>query len=1221
MSEEELSDLEDEFTDLESRRNQLFASDLNGLTHKEVTTPHDSHHQDDQDSEFFSLASHPPLDKYEKYTAHVLLQNEVDDGSIATLTTSIVSTVGGDMSTIASGSKTRDHKNGNHSPFKHQSHTNQQFYSNEIAQEAVTTIAMGDPATTDGQQSLPNPLLATHNNRRSKRESTTEVNDNDDRASTKSSASSASNMRNLQAKFKDLKFFSRTFDYSHYRQLKENRWKESMDTMVEQSKEDYKLAKQEAMLLSKNPLNDFVKEFASCYTNSESKSFMVRQAAAMRADQRSAMSTRVIMDFLQNSCKMANFLTYCSIYDLEVIANAVQLVDIAPPFDKTKIHYSLGVEFGDTISNIYIILSGSVIIDRLDTLLLDLNDEIFKEMDINSQWKYLYNHPQLYENKDVFSREELVMGDILGENVLIGEYGWTFHVQSLEVSNNSTMGPMNILDHSNTPNAVSLLRIPVNVLQRCIGRKGADVEEAMVYFWKMTRLWNEIVNYNKCFMQTTLFHSLQQQQRGNPINGAAPVNGNDGDTRQKVGPVHGNNTFQPMNSIESARLRTYQAGAEIFVQGQPRVYLYVIKQGSATYYRDFPKEQVGLDLMPERVETVQQCAHALPKLVPTIIDNAMMSNSNMSRSQTEHNSPQKRRDSQMKQQISQTNSGLQGSSIEYIPCRVEDGEEMDGGMLLSNDFSFMDSEDADIISRIEAQDEKFLEEIGMASGKKKTTAIQSLLANDSERTEQIFEYRKRRYHRFLNHKNSLIATTRCEVIVVPINEIAKCLPLFRQLIQLANTKYPMIMINNEEVIRQYYHRKQWEDYDKSLFLEKVSQEKLANRLLQDHLHFPHCYESDARYKRSPKQMLLSTGPLGNPFSPSSTNGGSPRVVNLSFDTSFNSPSRCRSPDSTSPRGGRDVPHRRPQSAIQSPRFPTNQFEDSNSIAPFTPKTPKSSSAASRPVSGRPRTVRQTLTTQTNITVIDQEQEANVPPVNSEMIKLDYLDKYKSILVSTVGKYEAENAEMMKILNSTKPWEENHKKELPGKSKNSSKKQPNPPQGADNRSITSRHRQQATVNRLTHPTFASVSRSTKAAEISFPRHESQNSEQDSSEPLSIRVPDSSAVFTNDVSPSTIETNFNKVSESLQDIVSKDDFCQYNFQLHDETSSVPLKKHRKFEAAENEKRAMQKVVFKLGNHKNDETTLRGSGFRSESKSSPRSPKKLAFTPDEYAQVRFI
>ncbi len=1243
-----MSDLDDEITALSHRKTEIVEAEYvpdKHLAKRDAEDTKGINHGDDQESEFFSLASQPPpLDKYEKYTSHVLLHSEaIDDHSIGTLTASVASTVGGDMSTITSVTKAnREPKGGiSRTPVRQPLVTTQSKHQiqlvpdNHVASQSeenktFSVVDRQDVSPTD--ENPYHPLIHIQ-----KRASLRGIKglvgfDVQEEDSTVHSSSTSNNLRNLQAKFKDLNFFSRTFDYCQYKQLKEASLKENIDSIVVQSKEDYKLAKQEAMLLSKNPLNEFVKDLTSICNNNESKSFMVRQAAAMRAEQRSAMSTRVIMEFLQSQCKMANYLTYCSIYDLEVIANAVQLIDISPPFDKMKLHYALGIEFGDTIANIYILLSGNIVIDRLDTLLLDLDDEVFQEMDVNSQWKYIYNHPHLYENKNVFSREELGMGDVLGENVLNGEYGWTFHLRSLIVSGAGGTGHVAI-EHGAAPEAVSLLRIPVSVIQRSIGRKGSDVEEGMVYFWKMTRLWNEIVNYNKCFMQTTLFHSLQQN---NP----------NGETRQKLGPVQGSGSFQPMNSIESARLRTYQAGAEIFSQGQPRVYLFIIKQGSATYYRDFPKDRVGLDIMPERVETVQQCAHALPKLVPV----------NKTFQHVAYGDTQ----------------NLDSRSI----FRIEDGEESDGGMLLSNDFSFMDSEDASIISRIEAQDEKFLEEIGIANNGEKESSQQTILNNNTERNEQIFEYRKRRYHRFLTHQNTLIATTRCEILVVPISEIAKCLPLFRKLIQLANLKYPMILVDNEEVIRQYYHRKQWEDNDKTNILEKVSKEKVSKRLFQEDLHFLACYESDSRYKRSPKQMLLSTT-YENQASPVAN--ATPNVLNLSFCTSFNSPSRCRSPKPTAARGHVAYPSPlannqvdklpRPKSAYESPRSKVSTMAV---ITPFTPNTPKSSSVSPRPpISARLNTGR-TLRNKLDelASVLNPDSPVHSKSVQeespSDIIKLEYLNRYKTILADTVGKFEAENAEIMKILNS-KPSDENNKKSISGDAR--ILQHPNPPAG-DGSKRSQRH--QALIGRLSRPTSASVARSVRhSAKITTNEHsvsDDKRNEGKGEEPLRLEVPAgiqssgnqlmiNSAPVTMQSTPHDITTSpipstrrraiqvnvhnvydlelgssgyrqsnqqdQNSSTKGDRDDINQNDYLQYNFYLRDPNNVLSTKKQQKLQDAEKEKREMQKVLFShlLFHHQNNEdniiatTTLTGEGSP---KRGQRSPPRLILSPDQYAKV---
>lgn len=45
--------------------------------------------------------------------------------------------------------------------------------------------------------------------------------------------------------------------------------------------------------------------------------------------------------------------------------------------------------------------------------------------------------------------------------------------------------------------------------------------------------------------------------------------------------------FRSINVIDSVSLRVYPAGSPIFVQGEPRHYCYVMKQGNAQFYRIF----------------------------------------------------------------------------------------------------------------------------------------------------------------------------------------------------------------------------------------------------------------------------------------------------------------------------------------------------------------------------------------------------------------------------------------------------------------------------------------------------------------------------------------------------------------------------------------------------------------------------------------------------------
>jgi hypothetical protein len=246
----------------------------------------------------------------------------------------------------------------------------------------------------------------------------------------------------------------------------------------------------------------------------------------------------------------------------------------------------------------------------------------------------------------------------------------------------------------------------------------------------------------------------------------------------------------PINIIESGRIRTYSAGQEIFQQGKLRNHMFIMKQGSATYYRLFPKDIIGTDIIPERIET--------------IIDR----------------------------------NGT-------------------GGILLSNDFSFFDSEDITIIDKIEELDNQFLKMISYSLShiydktnysqetKKKTESDRNYEGNElpALRTEEeesafahyshekILEYHSKKFHRYDHYKNSLIANTRCEVIVIEIAEIIKSLQLFKSLIEISNTKYSQLLLTNEEIIRNYYFDKFWKQ-DRYLYLQLIEEERISKKLYE-----------------------------------------------------------------------------------------------------------------------------------------------------------------------------------------------------------------------------------------------------------------------------------------------------------------------------------------------------------------------------------------------------
>lgn len=106
-------------------------------------------------------------------------------------------------------------------------------------------------------------------------------------------------------------------------------------------------------------------------------------------------------------------------------------------------------------------------------------------------------------------------------------------------------------------------------------------------------------------------------------------------------------------------------------------------------------------------------------------------------------------------------------------------------------------------------DYSFMEGDDVAFYKQMSIADQVLELSSIDESKQVKEARKKKYHQFGLHKNSLVSLTRVEVAVVPLLEISKCFLLFATLIRQATAKYPITFTSNEEVIRRYHEEEHW----------------------------------------------------------------------------------------------------------------------------------------------------------------------------------------------------------------------------------------------------------------------------------------------------------------------------------------------------------------------------------------------------------------------------
>jgi hypothetical protein len=255
----------------------------------------------------------------------------------------------------------------------------------------------------------------------------------------------------------------------------------------------------------------------------------------------------------------------------------------------------------------------------------------------------------------------------------------------------------------------------------------------MVLFWKHHRLWQEIKQYN----QDLLRHSMFSQQ----------VKATGGKKRHEI-----QLDVTPMNVIDSGRIKVYQPGMEVFIQGEPREYLYLVLRGCCEFRRTFPADLVREGLMPPSVEV--------------------------------------------------------------------------GLVLMCGDFSFMDGEDHLWIEQLQDEDHKIA---------------------GVEEEKHVRDQRRRKYVRFDVHKNSLVAVSRVEVALVPINEIAKCMNLFVRLIKLATALYPAPFIASEELVRRHYEGEKWKA-ERGGVLKEIVQDREDRMLNECWYQAIDSHVSDARYQ-------------------------------------------------------------------------------------------------------------------------------------------------------------------------------------------------------------------------------------------------------------------------------------------------------------------------------------------------------------------------------------
>ena len=98
---------------------------------------------------------------------------------------------------------------------------------------------------------------------------------------------------------------------------------------------------------------------------------------------------------------------------------------------------------------------------------------------------------------------------------------------------------------------------------------------------------------------------------------------------------------------------------------------------------------------------------------------------------------------------------------------------------------------------------------------KVNTSSKSLSSSSS-----TFHVNGRKYFLFGEHKHTLLAVSRVEVCVVPLETLANSLSFFRDLLSLTVHKYPKILYGDEEIIAAFHSTKQ-SDFDRKLVMRNL----------------------------------------------------------------------------------------------------------------------------------------------------------------------------------------------------------------------------------------------------------------------------------------------------------------------------------------------------------------------------------------------------------------
>lgn len=530
------------------------------------------------------------------------------------------------------------------------------------------------------------------------------------------------------------------------------------------------------------------------------------EALAIKSSKRSSTSLAVIVEFLKNS-RLSEVLSECSPNDLFQLALAADIMKL----ENTQI--DIGIR-GEVIEKIYIILDGEVVAGN------ESNEMQSKEQD--------HEVEKLEESNVRIVKRTYTTGEALGhKDLLYGNGTWTHDFFIIKKQENTT---------------TILCSIPAEALLRYVGTCGEEPKEYLQCLWKFSKLFqahtieresaNSVVPVfgDLSSMLATLEKESSNSWKQSEGERSSDIDGDNKEKEEKVEKeedeeeeeeedVEGlqkfkqeillhrrevehnyhNNMPPPLLSMEGleqrrdkkmnfdatqgARIFVYQPGAEIFRQGDPRQFFYLVIEGECSFSHHFPE---WLTKPPNKI----------------------------------------------------------------IPKEVHIGQ-----CLVAGDFSFLDGEKYSWIDKQRIKVAKLCPSafassfVVIPSSKKKTTkssmdenesiSMHSIMTPSSQHFPLVAHSRHtssstskssysavqdRKFFLFGEHKHSLIAMSRVELCVVPLESLAKSLSFFRDLLRLTNENYPRTLYDEEEIISAYHSAKQ-DHFERTALINQVFHEK------------------------------------------------------------------------------------------------------------------------------------------------------------------------------------------------------------------------------------------------------------------------------------------------------------------------------------------------------------------------------------------------------------